>query len=424
MDRDRVMFCPFCGQHMSQLTRFCFSCGRSLQCLRGMDQTGGPDMLEQCIQYFNEGHSYVVIMDMMSSLHGVHISLRSLKSKLNEAGLYRRKDYSSTNAIIRAIRLELRGPGQLFGYRMMWQVLKQKYNLRVKRDHVMNLLRELNPRGCERRARRRFIRRTYHSMGPNYMWHADGYDKLKPFGLALSGCIDGLSRKVLWLACGPTNNDPSVIAHYFLSCVRHLGVIPMRLRTDCGTENGTMAAIQCTLRHHHNDYYSGASSHMYGSSTNNQRIESWWSIFRKGRCQFWMELFADLRDAGYFNGSHEHQCLLRYCFGDVIQRDLDECVRLWNTHRIRPSRTASCPGGVPNELYYLPHRFGSRDCGFKTEQAELDAFPEAHLSRAPCGDPNMQEYLDFTMEHNHLQKPEYWQSATELYLKLKEIAQL
>ncbi|TWW74011.1 hypothetical protein D4764_14G0000120, partial [Takifugu flavidus] len=83
---------------------------------------------------------------MMSSLHGVHISLRSLKSKLNAAGLYRRKDYSSTNAIIRAIRLELRGPGQLFGYRTMWQVLKQKYNLRVKRDRVMNLLQELNPR--------------------------------------------------------------------------------------------------------------------------------------------------------------------------------------------------------------------------------------------------------------------------------------
>lgn len=23
------------------------------------------------------------------------------------------------------------------------------------------------------------------------MWHADGYDMLKPFGLAISGCIDG-----------------------------------------------------------------------------------------------------------------------------------------------------------------------------------------------------------------------------------------
>lgn len=285
------MFCPFCGQRMSRLTRFCSLCGRSLQCLWDMeDTTEGPDMLQQCIHYFNEGHSYAVIVDLMSSLHGVHISLRSLKSKLNEAGFYRRKDYSSTNAIIRAIRLELRGPGQLFGYRMMWQVLRQKYNLRVKRDHVMNLLRELNPQGCERRARRRFIRRTYHSMGPNYMWHADGYDKLKPFGLAISGCIDGFSRKVLWLACGPTNNDPAVIAHYFLSCVRNLGVIPMRLRTDCGTENGTMAAIQCTLRHHHNDYHSGASSHMYGSSTNNQRIESWWSIFRKGRWEAFLNV--------------------------------------------------------------------------------------------------------------------------------------
>ncbi|XP_049894755.1 uncharacterized protein LOC126386440 [Epinephelus moara] len=236
---------------------------------------------------------------------------------------------------------------------MMWQVLRQKYNLRVKRHHVMNLLQELNPRGCKRRARRRFLRRTYHSMGPNYMWHADGYDKLMPFGLAISGCIDGFSRKILWLACGPTNNDPAVIAHYFLLCVRNLSVIPMRLRTDCCMENGTMAAIQCTLCHHHNDYYSGASSHMYGSSTSNQLIESWWSIFRKGRCQFWMELFADPRDVGYFNGSHKHQRLLRYCFGDVIQKDLDECVRLWNSHRIRPSRTASCPGGVPSELYYI-----------------------------------------------------------------------
>lgn len=424
MDTERVKFCPFCGEHMSRLTRFCFSCGHSLEFLISTDQTDRLDMLQQCIRYFNEGHSYAVIVDLMSCLHGVRISLRSLKSKLNEAGFYRRKDYSPTHTIRRAIRQELRGPGQLFGYRTMWQVLKQKHKLRVKRDHVMNLLRELNPRGCERRANRRFVRRTYHSMGPNYMWHADGYDKLKPFGLAISGCIDGFSRKVMWLACGPTNNDPNVIAHYFLSCVRNLGVTPMRLRTDCGTENGTMAAIQCTLRHHHNDYFSGASSHMYGSSTNNQRIESWWSIFRKGRSQFWMELFADLRDAGYFNGSHEHQCLLRYCFGDVIQKDLDECVRLWNSHRIRPSRTASCPGGKPNELYYLPHRFGSRDCGFKIEQAELDAFPEARLTRAPCGDTSMQEYLDLVMENSHLQKPDYWQAATELYLKLKEISEL
>ena len=44
--------------------------------------------------------------------------------------------------------------------------------------------------------------RTYNSMGPNYIWHVDGYDKLKLFGLALSGCIDGFSRRIMWLVCG------------------------------------------------------------------------------------------------------------------------------------------------------------------------------------------------------------------------------
>ena len=89
MEANRVAFCPFCGTHMSSLTRFCFSCGRSLEFLNGTEQTVEPDMLQLCIYYFNECHSYVVIVDMMSCLHGLHISFRSLKSKLNDAGLVR-----------------------------------------------------------------------------------------------------------------------------------------------------------------------------------------------------------------------------------------------------------------------------------------------------------------------------------------------
>lgn len=36
------------------------------------------------------------------------------------------------------------------------------------------------------------------------MGHADGYDKLQPFDLALSRFFDTLSQNVLWLQCGPT----------------------------------------------------------------------------------------------------------------------------------------------------------------------------------------------------------------------------
>lgn len=83
--------------------------------------------------------------------------------------------------------------------------------------------------------------------------------------------------------CGATNNNPAVIAQNYLNCVRSLGVIHMRLRTDLVTDNGTMGAIQCTQRHAHKDHYAGSSSHSYGSSTGNQRIESWWSFLRRGR---------------------------------------------------------------------------------------------------------------------------------------------
>ncbi|XP_049919274.1 uncharacterized protein LOC126401808 [Epinephelus moara] len=361
---------------------------------------------------------------MLSTIHNINMSLRTLKTRLKEAGLYRRLNYSPLPEVRRAILIELEGPGQLFGYRTMWQVLQQKHRLHVKRDVVMRLLKQLNPRGTALRTRRRFTRRTYHSMGPNYIWHVDRYDKLKPFGLALSGCIDGFSRKIMWLVCGPTNNNPSVIAHNYINCAKNVGVVLMRLRTDLGTENGTMAAIQCTLRLVHTDYYAGSSSHSYGSSTGNQRIESWWSFFRRGRSQFWMDLFGDLRDSGIFNGSHEHQCLLRFSFSNVLQQDLDECMDLWNKHRIRPSRLASCPGGIPNELYLLPHRFGSRDCGFAVEDRELHVFSEARQVIDLCGDPDIEEYLQQAVERNGLQQPQDWKTASELSITLKEIAGL
>lgn len=431
------MYCIFCGEQMQGSVQTCASCGRHNPV---HVETGDPPQQEESpshcdpsssvsdidliTHYFHQGHTYEVILDMLFSFHGIQYSTRTLKNRLKQAGLFRRKNYSSMRDVRSAILREVRGPGQLFGYRTMWQILKQKYRLQVKRSVVMRLLSALNPTGTELRRRRRFVRRIYHSLGPNYMWHVDGYDKLKPFGFALSGCVDGFSRRILWLVCGPTNNNPAVIAQNFIHCVQSLGLVPMRLRTDCGTENGTMAAIQCTLRSLHLDYYAGSASHMYGPSISNQRIESWWSSFRKGRAQFWIDLFGDLQDAGHFNGSHELHCLLRFSFNNVLQKDLDECTELWNLHRIRPSRLAICPGGVPTELYSLPHRFGSRDCGFRVEEEELLTFSGLGDTVVSCGDTEIQAYVEHIMEQNNLQSPDNWESALQLYLTLKEISGL
>ena len=71
------------------------------------------------------------------------------------------------------------------------------YRVNIKRDVVMKLLRELDPNGSENRKAHRPRRRQYLSVGPNFCWHAGGYDKLKPYGLPIHGCVDGFSRKIV-----------------------------------------------------------------------------------------------------------------------------------------------------------------------------------------------------------------------------------
>jgi len=69
------------------------------------------------------------------------------------------------------------------------------------------------------------------------MWHIDGYEKLKPFGLCIHGGIDGFIRRVLWLDVTYSNNDPTVIAQYLVDSVRQLGGTARDIRADFRTEN-------------------------------------------------------------------------------------------------------------------------------------------------------------------------------------------
>ncbi|KAL9967288.1 hypothetical protein ACROYT_G025485 [Oculina patagonica] len=93
------------------------------------------------------------------------------------------------------IQEELDGPGCLLGYRSMWHTLRREGN-QVSRKAVLTCLQEMDPEGSERR-RRKLNRRVY--TGPNHCWHINGYDKLKPDGLAIRGCIgDGVLVKEHW----------------------------------------------------------------------------------------------------------------------------------------------------------------------------------------------------------------------------------
>ena len=114
--------------------------------------------------------------------------------------------------------------------------------------------------------RKKLKRRCYRSLGPNDCWHIDGYGKIKSFGFPIIGCIDGFSRKILWLEIVNSNNDPFVTASAYLNFISELDAIPRQIGTDCGTENCVLAALQCYFRKEHTDKFGEDKAHIYRSS--------------------------------------------------------------------------------------------------------------------------------------------------------------
>ena len=232
--------------------------------------------------------------------HNIEISIHTLKRRLQNFGLQRIACNVTEESLRQIISKEIEGSASTKGYRALWSSLKASYGINVQRDVVMKMLRELDPDGTETRRARRLRRRQYVSIGPNFCWHADGYDKLKPYGFPIHGCVDGFSRKILWIKVFRTNSDPVVPAFLYIETVKKIGFCPQYVQTDCGTENGILAGIQCS-------FLMSQDAHRYGSSQSNQRIENWWSHLRKGFTSWVIEFFKDLvNDRILLLGNHIH----------------------------------------------------------------------------------------------------------------------
>lgn len=263
--------------------------------------------------YFELGMLYKEILLTLAERHNIVLSERHLKRKLSRLNL-RRRQYSNDTDVISFIQGQLISSGQLCGYRMMHAKCLQN-GLRVRKEDVRLILKELDPDGVECRKGRLLRRRAYFSKGPNYLWHVDGYDKLKPYGLCISGCIDGYSRKIIWLNVYYTNNDPEIIGGYFVEALKDCGGCPNTVRGDFGTENILVRDFQEYLRPNGPP----ESAYKEGASTANQRIEGFWGILRKECIQFWMNLLKDLADRGEFTGDLLDKSLVQFCFTSLVQ---------------------------------------------------------------------------------------------------------
>ena len=114
----------------------------------------------------------------------------------------------------------------------MWRRLVNDHRIRIPR----------------RKAHRR-VRHRYYAQSPNYVWHVDGYDKLKPYGFCIHGAIDGYSRRILWLEVLNSNTSSGVIAKYYPDALANLGVCPRLLRCESGTENAKLSVLRHFFRY-------------------------------------------------------------------------------------------------------------------------------------------------------------------------------
>ena len=276
---------------------------------------GGINREDLIWGYFVQGFTNAEIVGFLLLQHGIICSVRTVKRILRRLRLKRsgRNNESPIEHIVFAIVEELENScGSFKGYRQLTRRLRLKYNLQVRRDTAMKSLRIIDPEGVECRKRRRLKRRWYGTTGPNFLWHVDGWDKLAPFG------------------------------------------VPRRLRSDRGTENTIMGNLQRFFRWHNPDDFAVSASFLAGKSCGNQRIEAWWSKFREGGGAWWMNLFKDLRDTGFYRDDCLIKECLKFCFLPVIRRELRLVVELWNTHNIQRQTRCEVEGGKPHVMFFTP----------------------------------------------------------------------
>ena len=165
----------------------------------------------------------------------------------------------------------------------------------------------------------------------NYAWHLDRYDKLKPWGFPIHGCIDSFSRRIMWLEVARSNNLPKYPAMYYVEAVKDLGGCPVEVVPDLGTENGLLASIQ--------SYFpQDCDAQRYIPSPHNQRIAGWWSFYSNTR-SWGRTFFQDWQAEGKIDMTSEmnKECLW-YCFSGMLKADCNVVKEHWNTRYIRQLR--------------------------------------------------------------------------------------
>ncbi|KAA1105901.1 hypothetical protein PGT21_023607 [Puccinia graminis f. sp. tritici] len=324
--------------------------------------------LEETItKHFEDGLTYAQIHHAISTSHNYTHSERTMVRQLNSMQLSRRLDDLDRNlttadmAVSCIMALHQTPEGRNAGYRKMRQLLQTQYGINLHNMTVAVINRTLDPTGVDNRAKRVLKRRVFNTPGPNFIWSADGHDKLKKFGLTIYGFIDAWSRKILGIYVHITNNDPRHIGYYYLQLVKQMGGIPRRTTTDRGAETIHMAGHQINLTEQYNiESTDSSQAHLFTKSTHNQKIECLWSqLMKQFNTELINKLFQALEEEYYSQEDPLQQLLFLYLWVPLLQESLDRWTQNYNSYKRRLDKKTMLPTRCSaNWCYNYPEEQG------------------------------------------------------------------
>ena len=221
------------------------------------------------------------------------------------------------------------GQGYVAGY-------IKSLGLRVQRKRVRESMARMDPQNTALRWGVVVSRRMYHVPWPNSLWHLDGHHSLIRWKLVIHGCIDGFSRRIIFLKCSP-NNLAETVLELFLDAVKSDGDLwPSRIRVDKGVENVLVCDAMVNARGE------GRGSFIAGPSTHNQRIERLWRDVFGCVCHLFYYTFYAMESSGILQiGDPVHLFALHLVFIPRINKALSEFMEAFNHHKVRTERNWS-----------------------------------------------------------------------------------
>ena len=221
-----------------------------------------PDALQCYLDYD------VKIVDIAKIFN---VSRDTIQRRINEFNLVKKQYTDMSDHDLQLLMQEILNSFPNTGIRRMKGLLLAR-GVRIQWNRIRQSLWFVDPEGMFRRSLHSTLihRRVYSVPGPRALWHMDGNHKLIRYGFVVLGCIDGYSRKIMYLGVR-TNNRASTVLQLFVRATEMFG-LPSRVRADRGTEN---VEVQYFME----SYPArgpNRGSFIAGRSCHTQRIERLW----------------------------------------------------------------------------------------------------------------------------------------------------